>query len=65
MNWGEVMGDLACKRMQKKVEEREADFDSICYGCDYFVGNNETCNTPQLCIEGSMNTSNGLYGRND
>jgi hypothetical protein len=31
------------------------DMDSICYGCQYFVGENDDCKTPQPCIEGGMN----------
>ena len=43
----------------KLVEKDEPRFllddDSICYGCPYFVGGEEKCNSPKPCIEGQMN----------
>jgi|688.fasta_scaffold793524_2 hypothetical protein len=36
-------------------KEYEAEFDSICYGCKYFVGEDEDCTTPKPCIGGNMN----------
>jgi hypothetical protein len=32
----------------------QLDIDSVCYGCHYYAGE-DICNTPQPCIEGSMN----------
>ena len=31
------------------------DMDSICYGCEYYNGEEEPCTTPEPCIQGSMN----------
>lgn len=31
------------------------DEDSICYGCQYYIGGEEGCNPPNICIEGSLN----------
>jgi|LakMenEpi03Aug12_release.lakeMendotaPanAssembly.Ray.scaffolds.fasta_scaffold1326657_1 hypothetical protein len=31
------------------------ELDSICYGCKYFVGEDEDCTTPKPCIGGNMN----------
>lgn len=31
------------------------DEDSICYGCQYYIGGEEGCNPPNICTEGSLN----------
>lgn len=31
------------------------DDDSICYGCKYYIGGEDGCNPPDICIEGSVN----------
>lgn len=33
----------------------EEDTDSLCYGCNYFNGDEEKCNPPTICVEGNLN----------
>ena len=32
------------------------DEDSICYGCRYYIDEEEGCNPPEICAEGSLNS---------
>lgn len=52
-----------CKKCLNKLKKYEPRFlldpDSICYGCKYYLSDEIECNPPNICVEGSMNTSNG------
>lgn len=53
--WALVAGLV--KEVEKVIDEPRflLDGDSICYGCRYYIGGEEGCNTSNTCIEGSMN----------
>lgn len=52
-----------CKKCFLKLKEYEPglllETDSICYGCQYYSGDGIECTPPDICVEGSMNTSKG------